>query len=259
MGERLHKVLAAKGIASRRRAEELIALGRVTVNDVPARVGQQVERTDAIAVDGVAVTTDEPLIYLALHKPRGVISAAAGAHGDLSVTDLVAVPQRVFPVGRLDKDSSGLLFLTNDGGWSNLVTHPRYGIEKEYLVLAVGVPDDVDVQRLRTGVQLPDGAGTLPARVHRRGGLRDQSRFSVTVVEGKRRQIRLMFAAIGHPTIELKRVRIGPIELGSLAPGAWRHLSREEVDLVRDTAGRTASGGAPVRPPDRDRRTRIRR
>jgi 23S rRNA pseudouridine2605 synthase len=261
MSERLQKVLSSRGVASRRQAEELIAAGRVTVNGVPAIVGRQVDAGDAIEVDGVPLEAERPgRLYVALHKPTGVVSTTRDAHAPVTVIDLVPVSQRVYPAGRLDKETSGLLLLTNDGAWANLVTHPRHNIEKEYDVLVRGVPSQETIHRLAAGITLPDGTLTGPARVERRGGrLQGNGRLSVTVVEGKKRQIRLMAEAVGHPVIGLRRTRIGGIELGGLAPGEWRLLEPREVECVREIARRAASIGAPVEAAGRHRRSGIRR
>jgi pseudouridine synthase len=260
MSERLQKVMSSRGIASRRQAEEMIAAGRVTVNGVTAALGQQVDPGNVIVVDGLPLESERPgKVYVALNKPAGVVSTTRDAHAKLAVIDLVSVPQRVYPAGRLDKETSGLLLLTNDGAWANLVTHPRHGIEKEYDLLVKGVPSHTVIDRLAEGVALPDGTVTSPARVERRTHVEGNGRLSVTVVEGKKRQIRLMAEAVGHPVMKLRRTRIGNIELGDLAPGEWRLLEAQEVESVREIARRAASGGTPVKIASRHRRTRVRR
>ncbi len=237
--ERLQKVLAAAGVASRRRAEELIARGDVVVNGRVAELGQTVDPlTDRIVVNGTLLTTAPKRIYLALNKPAGYVSSLRGYGGEPTVTDLIKLPQRVFPVGRLDKDTTGLLLLTNDGEWANLVTHPRYGVEKQYEVLVSGHPSSSTLRRLAEGVELPDRTRTAPATVRRILDRRDSTLFSLTVVEGKRRQIRQMCSAVGHPVIELRRMRVGPIRLDKLGVGAWRYLQPDEVEGMREHAGR---------------------
>lgn len=234
--ERLQKVLAAHGVASRRRAEELIAAGQVTVNGALARVGQSVTTDDVIEVAGHRLGAQQAALYLALHKPSGFVSSLRSTHGERTVTELVGFGVRMFPVGRLDKETSGLLFLTNDGEWANLISHPRYQIEKEYDVLVQGTPSSEAVRRMRDGLQLPGGDVTAPARVHKGASLADRTHLSVTVIEGKKRQIRLMAAAVGHPVLRLRRVRIGPIPLAELEEGRWRNLRPEEVESIRAQA-----------------------
>ena len=241
MIERLHKVLAAAGVMSRRHAELLIAAGRVTVNGQVAHVGQTVGARDHIAVDGQTIERAAGLIYIALNKPVGVVSSTRSTHGETTVLDLVAVSERVFPVGRLDKDSAGLTLLTNDGEWANLVTHPRYGVEKEYRALVRGVPSAEDLEKLRVGIRLGGDTVTAPAGIVRIRQVRGDTLLSVTVIEGKKRQIRLMCEAIGHRVLELRRLRVGPIVLADLPLGSWRYLRRSEVEEVRVESRRAAS------------------
>lgn len=237
--ERLQKVLARAGVASRRGAEELIQAGAVTVNGVTAHLGKLVDADfDVIEVRGQRLRLPASYVYIAVNKPVGYVSSLRSTHGELTVVDLVSRETRIYPVGRLDKDTSGLLLMTDDGDWANLVTHPRYGVEKEYEVLVRGLPDRQALRRLRTGVTLPDGSRTAPAGVVQIGDDRGNALLSVTVVEGKKRQIRLMASAIGHHVLALVRVRIGNIVLGALSPGQWRALGREEVEGIREIAGR---------------------
>lgn len=254
MSERLHKLLAARGVASRREAEALVAAGRVAVNGVAAHLGQQVEEADEVSVDGVPIPPPSHPVYLALNKPPGFVTTLRPRAGERTVLDLVPADIRIHPVGRLDKDTSGLLLFSNDGEWSNIVTHPRYRIEKEYDVLVRGSPGPEAVERMRTGVEIEPGAVTAPARVRRLSSSPDRSRISVTVMEGKKRQIRLMAAAVGHPVLALRRVRIGAIRLGDLPEGSWRHLRRDEVESIRDHARRATRGGSPSSAHDRHRR-----
>lgn len=234
MKERLQKVLSSRGVASRRKAEEMIASGEITVNGSVAQVGDLVEpETDLILVRGKALEQEVGPTYLALNKPRGYVTSLRSTHGERTVMDLVDIAERVYPVGRLDKETSGLLLLTNDGDWANIVTHPRYMVEKEYRAVVREQPSADALERLRSGVLLPDGSTTAPAQVSivSRGGA--NMLLSITVVEGKKRQIRLMAEAVGHPVIDLTRVRVGPITLGSLGEGAWRRLTDEEIARVR--------------------------
>lgn len=240
MEERLQKVLASAGVASRRGAEDLISAGHVTVNGHVARLGDRVDASRAlIEVRGIPISQPQSApSYVALNKPRGYVTSLRSTHGEPVVPDLVSMSGRLFPVGRLDKDSEGLLLLTGDGAWANLITHPRYGIQKEYEVRVQGSPGRAAIRRLRSGLVLPDGAHTAPADVRLAGEAAESTMFSVTVVEGKKRQIRLMFEAVGHPVLDLQRVRIGPIHLGGLRPGEWRALRAQEVEAVRELAGR---------------------
>ncbi|MGI8969005.1 MAG: pseudouridine synthase [Chloroflexota bacterium] len=242
--ERIQKVLAASGVASRRKAEELIAAERVTVNGVPAVVGQRISvGRDTIAVDGRPLASEHELVYLALNKPAGVVTSTRSTHGEHTVAELVDFPERIFPVGRLDRETTGLLLLTNDGEWANLVTHPRYGVEKEYELMVRGIPPESVLQRLRDGVRLPDGTLTSPARVGLVRPLAENAHLSVTVIEGKKRQIRLMAATVGFPALYLTRIRIGAIELGDLAAGQQRNLTQDEVEGIREHARRSAGSG----------------
>jgi 23S rRNA pseudouridine2605 synthase len=252
VSERLHKVLAARGVASRRGAEALIAAGRVTVNGETATIGDRVEPDDAIAVDGVDVPASAGPIYLALNKPAGVVSTTRTRAGESTVLDLLSGGPRVYPVGRLDKESTGLLLLSNDGEWANLVMHPRHGVEKEYDVLVRGRPGKEAVKSMRRGVEIAPGVLTAPARVEVRGKDAGTTRLSVTVMEGKKRQIRLMTAAVGHPALALRRVRIGAIRLGDLPEGCWRALERGEVESIREHARHTRRESAPPATEDRD-------
>ncbi len=235
-GERLQKVLAALGWGSRRTCEDLIADGRVTVNGDVAELGRRVDTlVDTIAVDGVPIGARPDFVYYLLNKPRGVISTASDPQGRPTVVDIVPPEPRVFPVGRLDGDTEGLLLLTNDGELTHFLTHPSKGVEKEYVVLLRGNPrlTEGQLRRLREGVELEDGP-TAPAKV----GQRSDSTVSITIHEGRNRQIRRMFEAIGHDVERLVRTRIGPITDTRLKPGAWRELSLvERKALIEAMAG----------------------
>ena len=229
-GIRLQKVLAEAGIGSRRACEELIVAGRVTVDGAVATIGRRVDPELAdVAVDGVTVPTRAGLVYYLLNKPGGVISTAQDTHGRPTVVDLVPAEPRVHPVGRLDAETEGLLLLTNDGDLTHRLTHPSFGLEKEYLAEVEGVPSRAAVRTLREGVELDDGR-TAPARVAPAPGA-DGERAALLIVihEGRNRQVRRMCEAIGHPVRRLVRTRIGPIADRALAPGEWRRLTPAEV------------------------------
>jgi 23S rRNA pseudouridine2605 synthase len=228
---RLAKYLAHAGVASRRSAEELIAAGRVTVGgELVTDPAREVGADSVVAVDGRRLRGPEPRVVLALNKPVGVVSTARDTHGRSTVLELVpAAGLRLYPVGRLDIDSSGLILLTNDGELANRLTHPRYEVPKTYRArLAGGRVGDAALATLRGGVQLEDGR-TAPARVRRVG----EDQLELTISEGRNRQVRRMCEAVGHRVLELRRVGFGPLRLGSLAPGAHRRLSDPEVDRLR--------------------------
>jgi 23S rRNA pseudouridine2605 synthase len=224
-GERLQKVLARVGIGSRRHNENLIAAGRVTVNGETAVLGRRVDaERDVVAVDGVPIGVRAGLVYYLLNKPRGVVTTASDPHADRTVVEMVPTEPRVFPVGRLDADTEGLLLLTNDGDLTHRLTHPSFGVEKEYVAEVRGVPAPQAVRALRQGIELDDGP-TAPAKV----ALTPPSVLTITIHEGRNRQVRRMCDAVGHPVLRLVRTRIGPIVDRSLKPGAWRPLTTDEV------------------------------
>jgi 23S rRNA pseudouridine2605 synthase len=223
--ERLQKVLARAGIGSRRRCEELIEDGLVTINGVVAVLGNRADvDVDRIEVDGVAVAVRPDLVYYLLHKPTGVVTTAADTHGRVTVTSLVPEDPRVFPVGRLDQDTEGMLLLTNDGELAHRLTHPSFGVEKEYLAEVEGEPTRGSLRALRDGVELDDGV-TAPAKVSAVA----PNQLRITIHEGRNRQVRRMCEAIGHPVVRLVRTRIGPIADRKLKPGEWRVLTIDEV------------------------------
>ncbi|HVF76519.1 MAG TPA: pseudouridine synthase [Acidimicrobiales bacterium] len=224
-GERLQKVLARVGFGSRRVCEDLIAEERVTVNGEVAVLGRRVDLdTDRVEVDGHPVGIKPGLVYYVLNKPRGVVTTAADTHGRPTVVELVPDEPRVFPVGRLDADTEGLLLLTNDGELTHRLTHPSFGVEKEYVAEVEGHPTPAEVRRLREGVELEDGM-TAPAKV----ALGDTNVLRITIHEGRNRQVRRMCEAVGHPVTRLVRIRIGPLTDRRLKPGEWRALTLEEV------------------------------
>lgn len=230
-GVRLQKVLARAGIGSRRASEELIAAGRVVVDGAPAVLGQRIDPARAhVSVDGIPVVTDTTLVHWLLNKPDDVVTTASDPQGRRTVLDLVPDEPRVFPVGRLDRNTEGLLILTNDGELAQLLTHPRHGVEKEYLAEVDGVPAPGALKRLREGVELDDGP-TQPARVSLVQPANDRASALVEIVvkEGRKRMVRRMCSEVGHPVRRLVRTRIGPVTDRSLAPGAWRVLAPAEV------------------------------
>ncbi len=240
MKERLQKVMAQAGVASRRKCEEMIRQGRVAVNGLTVtELGTKVDpERDVITVDGRQIKVVERNIYIALHKPPGVITTARDPWGRPTVLDLVDVDTRVYPVGRLDADSEGLILLTNDGVLAHQLTHPSFEHEKEYHVLVSGRPSGEALERLRSGVPLEDGV-TAPARVDVLRRESGDTWLRIVLREGRKRQIRRMAEAIGGPVRRLIRVRIGPIRLGGLEPGLWRHLSPGEVRQLRQVVRET--------------------
>ncbi len=236
-GERLQKVLARAGLGSRRVAENLIEAGRVRINDEVAILGARVDpEQDRIEVDGVPIGVRSGLVYYLLNKPAGAITTASDTHGRPTVVDLVPPEPRVFPVGRLDADTEGLLLLTNDGDLTHRLTHPSFGVEKEYLAEIEGSPTRGELRQLREGVELEDGV-TAPAKVAVVG----DGVIRVVIHEGRNRQVRRMCEAIGHPVRRLVRTRIGPLAERRLKPGEWRELTQDEVrELERATGTATA-------------------
>ncbi|MCU0269076.1 MAG: rRNA pseudouridine synthase [Acidimicrobiales bacterium] len=224
-GERLQKVLARAGIGSRRASEDLIVGGHVRVNGEVARLGRRVDVDhDLVEVDGAAVPVRPGLVYYLLNKPTGVVTTADDPQGRPTVVALVPDEPRVFPVGRLDVGTEGLLVLTNDGELAHRLTHPSFGVDKEYLAHVAGSPSRSAVRRLREGVELDDGP-TAPARAT----LVAPGLVRITIHEGRNRQVRRMCDAIGHPVERLVRTRIGPIADRRLKPGTWRMLTGDEV------------------------------
>jgi pseudouridine synthase len=236
--ERLQNVLAAAGIASRRASAVLITQGRVTVDGDPVVTpGYRLDPTmHAICVDGRPVATAErgAMRYIALYKPAGYVTTAHEQFGRRSIMDLLGTAHnaRLYPVGRLDYESEGLLLLTNDGDVTFRVTHPRYGVEKEYLVSLGSLPTDASLNRLRSGILL-DGVMTRPASFERVASFEGSPAVRVCIHEGRNRQIRRMFAAEGVAVTRLLRTRVGPVRLGDLRSGAWRPLRAEEISALR--------------------------
>jgi pseudouridine synthase len=224
---RLNRYLASAGLGSRRAVDELIRAGRVTVNGEVRELGAAVGDGDLVAVDGSPVAPQE-LAYLILHKPSGVVTTASDPQRRRTVLDLVQSQQRVYPVGRLDRDTTGLLLLTNDGELANRLAHPRHGVDKTYVADVEGDPSPEALRRLADGVELDDGP-TARARARRL----EAGRLELVIHEGRNRQVRRMCEAVGHPVRRLHRTAYGPLELGTLAPGLWRPLTGEEVAALR--------------------------
>ena len=237
--ERLQKVLARAGVASRRASEDLIRQGRVAVNGrVVSELGTKVAASDVITLDGIPVEPQRPKVYLMLNKPVGYVTTASDELGRPTVLDLVPRDERVFPVGRLDADSEGLLLLTNDGDLAYRLMHPRFGLEKEYRALIDRDASEAELQALRDGVVLDDRQ-TAPALVERISGEAGGAWLRVVIHEGRKRQIRRMLASVGHVVIRLIRVRFGPLRIGSLPLGQHRQLTAEELAKLRDTGSPT--------------------
>jgi len=235
--ERLQKILAQAGYGSRRSCEEIIRQGRVRVDGEIATLGQKADAArQVVTVDGQRVSAPAEFTYIALNKPRGVLSDTDDARGRRTVLELVPQPGHFFAVGRLDYNSEGLVILTDDGGLANRLLHPRYGHEREYRVLVEGRPSPETLAKWQRGVFL-DEVRTLPVEVRTLGVESGNTWLSVVMREGKKRQIRRVAAALGHPVRILIRVRIGPIELGRLKSGQWRRLTSAEVRALRAAAG----------------------
>jgi pseudouridine synthase len=239
---RLNAYLARAGVASRRKADELIKAGRVTVNGEPGQLNTFVQRRDRVEVDGERVSAQE-LTYVLLHKPPGTVTTARDPQGRPTVVELVDVPERVVPVGRLDADTTGALLLTNDGPLAHRLAHPRYGVEKVYEGEVEGEPSDAALRALAEGVELEDGL-TAPATVR----CLAPSRIELTLHEGRNRQVKRMCEAVGHPVRRLHRSRYAGLSLEGLEPGRWRELEPSEVKRLSLQPGprHGQSGSAPA-------------
>jgi 23S rRNA pseudouridine2605 synthase len=232
--ERLQRLLARAGYGSRRACEELIVEGRVTLNGIVATLGDRADAAeDDLRVDGLEVNLDPNVKYYALHKPAGVVTTMRDPQGRPDIRGyLPEEGPRVFPVGRLDRNTEGLLLLTNDGDFANALTHPRFGVEKEYLAEVEGVPTAKHIGQLRRGVELEDGhASAKIARVAGRSG--DRGAVRLVMTEGRKREVRRLLAAVGLPVTRLVRVRVGAVRLGGLPPGERRELTHDEVVALR--------------------------
>jgi 23S rRNA pseudouridine2605 synthase len=229
---RLNAWLARAGVASRRASDELIKAGRVTVNGAPGRLNTVVADGDEVRLDGRPLAA-QALTYVLLHKPAGVITTAHDPQGRPTVVSLVKHPARVVPVGRLDGETTGVLLLTNDGELAHTLAHPKYEVEKVYVVELDTRASDATIKKLGAGVLLEDGP-TAPAEVQRLG----RTKLQLTIHEGRNRQVRRMLEAVGHRVRSLHRSRYGPLTLGGLEPGAWRELEPSEVERLRSPTRR---------------------
>ena len=236
---RLAKFLAHAGVASRRAAEELIRAGRVSVGDeVVTDPARDVDSSSRVAVDGEPVAP-EPLEVHMLNKPAGVVSTARDPHGRMTVTQLVRSERRLYPVGRLDADTTGLMLLTNDGELANRLLHPRYEVPRTYRARVLGRPSEAVLRQLREGIDLSDGR-TAPAKVRRV----EPDLLELTLHEGRKRQVRRMLDAVGHPVVELARIAFGPLRLRGLAPGEHRRLTAAEIERLRQSAAPTSASAS---------------
>jgi pseudouridine synthase len=236
--ERVQRALARAGFGSRRACEQLIVEGRVTVNGTVATLGDRVDPGhDRVEVDGLHVNLDPSIRYYAMHKPPGVVTTMRDPQGRADIRPFLPEGPRVFPVGRLDRDTEGLLLLTNDGALANRLTHPSFGIEKEYLAEVDGHPSPRHLARIRAGVELDDGpARAATARLVAASGSRGAIRLVMT--EGRKREVRRLLASVGLPVTRLVRLRVGGVRLGTLPPGGVRPLTSLEVkELLRAAAG----------------------
>lgn len=239
MEERLQKILAGAGIASRRKCEQLILAGRVTVNGkVVTELGTKADPVrEVIAVDDIAVHVEHDKVGLILHKPTSYVTTVSDPQGRRTVMELLQeVTERVYPVGRLDYDSTGLLLFCNDGELTNRLLHPSFKMDKVYRVTVLGMPKSEEVEQLRRGIELADGM-TAPAQVKVLRNHPLESVLEITLREGRKRQIRRMCESIGYPVRRLKRVEFGPLKLGDLPPGHWRYLTQEEWNALYRAAG----------------------
>ena len=232
---RLQKALAHSGVASRRKAEEYIRDGRVRVNgQVVIKMGVLVTANDIIEVDGKAIKLESKKVYIILHKPKDYITSVSDPRGRKTVIDLISgIEERIYPVGRLDYDSSGLLFLTNDGEFAHYLMHPKHEILKTYIVTVKGEPSPKAIQSLKNGIRIENYV-TAPAYVNVLSLYENKSKLEITIHEGRNRQVRKMCEKIGNPVIRLKRVTYGGVELGNLKPGEWRFLTESEIKQLME-------------------------
>lgn len=235
MEERLQKYMARCGVASRRKCEEYILEGNVSVNGIQIfELGAKVDaEKDKVMFNGKIIEPEQKKVYIALHKPVGYVTTVKDEKNRPTVIDLIQVEERIFPIGRLDYNTSGLLLLTNDGDVYNKIIHPRKSIGKTYVAVVRGNVDDWAVNKLRSGVDI-GGYITSEAQVEILKRQKDKTEFKITIHEGKNRQIRKMCAAVGHPVIKLHRISVGGIKLGNLQYGKWRHLEKAEIQYLKD-------------------------
>ncbi|MCK8825728.1 pseudouridine synthase [Fuchsiella alkaliacetigena] len=232
--QRLQKLMSRAGVASRRKSEEIIAAGRVKVNgEVVTELGTKVDpQQDKIEVDGQVIQR-EKLVYILLNKPQGYITTTDDPYQRQTVFDILTdVKQEVHPVGRLDKDTEGLLLLTNDGDLTYVLTHPSEGVKKTYVATVAGVPNQAKIEALERGIQLKDG-WTAPAEAKIVADLGSEAIVSLKIHEGKNRQVRRMWKSVGHPVKELKRTKFGPLDLQGVSVGDYRYLSQEEIKQLK--------------------------
>lgn len=255
--ERLQKILAAAGIASRRASEELIAAGRVTVNGEVATIGDKADPTqDVVAVDGERVNVDPDLVYVLLNKPQGVVTTVDDPEGRPTVMDLINLPQRLFPVGRLDQDTEGLLLLTNDGELAHALTHPSFEVERVYVALVPGPVRKRALAELRAGVELDDG-WARPKRARVLGEEAGRALLEVVMTEGRKREVRRLLAALGLRVERLARVSYAGVELGDLRQGKWRFLTQQEIGRLHAAVqGGPQPRSSVARPPSSSPRRR---
>ena len=235
MEERLQKILAKAGFGSRRGCEEFITTGRVKVNGKVAKLGQKANmEKDSITVDGNMVTVPKTNIYIMLNKPRGVISAVKSPDPRPTVRDLIPIERRIYPVGRLDIESEGLILMTDDGELANKLSHPRYGHEKVYKVLIARQPDRKQLDSWRRGIVLEDGYRTAPTKVYLEGSSGKGAHLKIIMTEGRKRQIRETGSLLGLPVVRITRVQLGSLNLGRLKPREWRYLTDDEVESLKE-------------------------
>ncbi|MBP1745177.1 MAG: pseudouridine synthase [Firmicutes bacterium] len=231
--ERLQKYMARCGAASRRKSEELISAGRVTVNgQTVSDMGYKVNEGDEVKLDGKPLLPESRKVYIALNKPVGYVSTVKDERGRKTLLDLVDVPERIYPIGRLDYDTSGLILLTNDGEIYNKVIHPREEKNKVYIAMIQGILTGKEIEAFENGLEI-EGYVTAPAEIKTRRILGRNAEVEITIHEGRNRQIRKMCEKIGHPVITLKRISIGSIEIGGLEAGKWRFLTEKEVGQLK--------------------------
>jgi 23S rRNA pseudouridine2605 synthase len=245
MTERLQKVLAAAGVASRRASEDLITAGRVTVNGVRARIGDKVDpAVDIVEVDGERVKVDPALVYVILNKPQGVVTTTSDPEGRPTVTELVNLEERLYPVGRLDQDTEGLVLLTNDGTLVHNLLHPSFEVERVYLALVPGPVRREPLRRLTDGVELEDGLARA-RRVREVESSRGRALLEIVMTEGRKREVRRMLAEVGLPVERLARVAFGGVELGDLRQGRWRFLNNTEISRLYASSGAASRKESP--------------
>lgn len=234
MADRLQKILAHAGFGSRRGCEDYIRAGRVRVNGKIAELGQKADPSkDKITLDGKVISVPKEHIYIALNKPRGVISAVSSPDPRPTVRDLIPIDRRIYPVGRLDIESEGLILMTDDGDLTNNLTHPRYGHEKTYKVLVARHPDNEQLEAWRRGIVLEDGYRTAPAKVFMEGKSGKGAWLKIVLREGRKRQIRETGSLLGLPVVKIIRIKLGSLHLGRLKPKEWRYLTEEEVKALK--------------------------